>query len=190
MKKQELRILYKQKRQAISSKEKLKLDDLLLIQFQKLSFENIYFLFTYWPMLHTAEPNTLLFTRYLSHMIPGLHIAYPVTNFNDTTMEAVLINEETEYHTNSFGITEPTEGEIVKPALIDLVFTPMIVCDKDGFRVGYGKGYYDRYLQRCREDILKIGFSYFDPIDKIEDKDQFDVPLNYCVTPQNVYQMQ
>jgi 5-formyltetrahydrofolate cyclo-ligase len=188
MTKKELRNLYKQKRQAISSKEKLKLDDLLLIRFQQLYFENVHILFTYWPKVNAQEPNTHLFSGYLLHTIPSLQIAYPVTDFSTCTMEAVFINEETVYHTNAYGITEPKEGSMVEAHDIDIVFVPLLVCDMDGHRVGYGKGFYDKYIARCRADIIKIGFSYFDPIEKIEGRDSFDVPLNYCVTPEKVYE--
>ncbi len=72
MTKKELRIKYKAKRLALSENEKMKLDDLLLIQFQKLSFENVQTLLSYEPMPHTAEPQTHLFSRYLQHLIPNL----------------------------------------------------------------------------------------------------------------------
>ena len=189
MLKKELRNIYRQKRLELSEKDKMKLDDLLLIQFQNMSFENVHSLFTYWPMPHTAEPDTLLFTRYLLHMIPNLKVAYPVIDVLAVSMQAVLVNEETIYHINTFGTTEPKEGEVLTPASIDLVFIPMLICDKAGYRVGFGKGYYDRYLQHCREDVLKIGFSYFEPVDKVEDTHEFDVPLNYCVTPHRIYEM-
>src|SRR3954470_22784442 len=107
MTKKELRNLYKQKRQNISSKEKLKLDDLLLIRFQRLYFEDIHVLFTYWPKATAREPNTHLFSGYLRHAIPSLQIAYPVTDSSTYTMHAVSINEETVYHINAYGITEP-----------------------------------------------------------------------------------
>jgi 5-formyltetrahydrofolate cyclo-ligase len=64
----------------------------------------------------------------------------------------------------------------------------MLICDTKGYRVGYGKGFYDRYLAHCRKDVVKIGFSYFDPVEKITDTDQFDVPLTYCITPQHIYE--
>jgi 5-formyltetrahydrofolate cyclo-ligase len=188
MTKKELRNLYKQKRQNLSSKEKLKLDDLLLIRFQQLYFEDIHVLFTYWPKATAQEPNTHLFSGYLRHTIPSLQIAYPVTDFSTCAMQAVFINEETVYHTNAYGITEPDNGSVVEPRNIDLVFVPFLVCDAHGYRVGYGKGFYDKYLAQCREDIIKIGFSYFDPIEKIEDRNSFDVPLDYCLTPGKVYE--
>jgi 5-formyltetrahydrofolate cyclo-ligase len=188
--KQELRKLYKEKRAGISSRDKLKLDDLLLIQFQQLAFEYVHTMLTYWPMSGQAEPNTHLFSGYLRHMIPGLRIAYPVTDFTDCSMEACMIDEDTVYTENRYGITEPKEGTaaLIQPEEIDLVLVPMLICDNEGYRVGYGKGFYDRYLARCREDILTIGFSYFEPVEKIIDTQAFDVPLNYCITPENVYE--
>ncbi|HEX8461529.1 MAG TPA: 5-formyltetrahydrofolate cyclo-ligase, partial [Segetibacter sp.] len=71
---------------------------------------------------------------------------------------------------------------------IDLVFVPLLAYDKRGYRVGYGKGFYDRYLSLCKPEVLKVGFSYFGPEESIDDTHQFDVPLNYCITPDNIYE--
>ncbi|NNV54442.1 5-formyltetrahydrofolate cyclo-ligase [Limnovirga soli] len=186
--KKDVRKLYKEKRNSLSDKEKLKLDDLLLIQFQQFYFDETRHLLTYWPMAHMQEPNTHLFSGYMRHMVPGLEICYPLTDFGRGTMEAIAVNEDTVYTTSSLHITEPKEGIPVAPYLIDVVFVPLLAVDIQGYRVGYGKGFYDKYLANCRSDIIKIGFSYFDPIEIIEDKDAFDVPLNYCVTPQQLYE--
>jgi 5-formyltetrahydrofolate cyclo-ligase len=187
--KKELRSIYKEKRLAIPSTEKLKLDDLMLLQFQQLYFdEAAEVLLTYWPMANMSEPNMLLYTSYLRHTVPNLQIAYPVADFATGQMKAVLIDEDTVYTTNTHGITEPKEGLVIQPDEIDIAFVPLLACDGDGIRVGYGKGFYDRYLRQCRQDIISIGFSYFEPVDKIEDANEFDVPLNYCITPQNIYE--
>jgi len=188
MTKKELRTKYKAKRLAISEKERLKLDDLLLIQFQKLSFDNVQVLLSYFPMPHTAEPETSLFARYLRHMIPDIRIAYPVTDFTNLSMQAIAVDDDTEFADNAYNITEPVSGEPVEPQHVDLVFVPMLICDIHGYRVGYGKGFYDRYLQQCREDIIKISFSYFEPAEEISDIHQHDVPVNYCITPQHIYE--
>lgn len=188
MTKKELRNIYRQKRLAISAKEKMKLDDLLLIKFQQLFFNEVQCVFTYWPKEDTHEPNTHLITNYLRHMIPALQIAYPVCDVTTGNMQAILINEETDYYTNSLGITEPKEGQVLDPQIIDLAFVPLMIYDAAGYRVGYGKGFYDKYLTQCREDIIKTGLSYFDPVDKIDDKNAFDIPLNYCVTPEKIYE--
>jgi len=188
MTKQALRQLYKTKRAELHSRELLKLDDLLLLQFQQLNYSAIQTVLSYWPLSNQSEPNTHLFSGYLRHMVPRLVICYPVTDTSSNQMTALAINEHTEYHTNTWGITEPKEGSVVHPKMVDLILVPLLAFDIKGHRVGYGKGFYDRYLANCREDIIKIGFSYFEPVDQITDTGQFDVPLTYCITPQNNYE--
>jgi 5-formyltetrahydrofolate cyclo-ligase len=188
MNKKELRNIYKEKRLAISQKEKLKLDDMIFIRFQQLYFEKANVLFTYSPKAGANEPDTHSISRYLQYIIPLLQIAYPVADTTTCTMEAMLINEETIFNTNKYGISEPAEGLLLEPDKIDIVFVPLIIYDEAGYRVGYGKGYYDKYLSQCREDVVKIGFSYFDPVENIDDRDVFDVPLNFCITPEKVYE--
>lgn len=188
MTKAAIRKHFKNLRSKISSKEKLQLDDLLLLQFQKIDCSSFQTLLTYWPMAHQNEPNTLLFSSYLRHFVPNLRMAYPKSNFETNEMEAILINEETVYKTNELGITEPKYGEIIAPSEIDIVFVPMLICDREGYRVGYGKGFYDKFLAKCNNEIFKIGFSYFEPLHKIEDTNSFDVPLTCYITPDNIYE--
>lgn len=186
MLKSELRKIYREKRSLLTAKERSKLDDLLLIQFQKLSLDNIQVLLTYSSSEKYAEPNTYLFENYLSHMIPGLDVCYPVTNSQELTMTAMQVNDYTEFHITEFGIEEPSDGFEVDPKEIDLVFVPMLICDSKGYRVGFGKGFYDRFLPSCKPDVLKVAFSYFEPVEHIDDTHQFDIPLDICITPERV----
>lgn len=189
MTKGQLRDIYKHKRLSIDSRQKLKLDDLMVIQFQKLRFnEDTQVLLTYWPLVRLAEPNTHLFNGYLRHVIPHVLICYPVVDVSKNGMKAVAINEDAVYRSNAFGIHEPVTGDIVDALSVDIVFVPMLVCDMKGNRVGFGKGYYDKYLAACRKDVCKIAFSYFEPVDVVEDATSFDVPLTYCVTPECIYE--
>lgn len=188
MNKQALRQLYKTKRTELPDRDRLRFDDLMLIQFQQFDFSGVQTVLSYWPIAGQAEPTTHIFSAYLRHMVPGLVLSYPVTETATGIMTALAIHEDTVYHTNTWGITEPKEGMVLDPQEIDLVLVPMLVCDQKGYRVGYGKGYYDRYLANCREDIVKIGLSYFEPIDQITDTGHFDVPLSYCITPQHCYE--
>jgi len=164
----------------------MKLDDLLLIQFQQLPLDGIATLMSYCPSDTHNEPNTYLFSNYLAHMVPGLDIIYPVSDFETCTIAPMQVNDHTEFHLNNYGIEEPVNGTPIDPLLIDLVFVPILICDTAGYRVGFGKGFYDRFLSRCREDVIKIGFSYFEPVEHISDTHQFDIPLSGCITPQSV----
>ncbi len=188
MTKNQLRVLYKNKRNAISDTEKLKFDDLILIQFQQFDFSQIQTLFSYWPMESHSEPNVDLMVRYLRVLVSGIQIAYPVIDNSDYSMKAILTTEETDFKTNKWGMEEPIGETFIKPDQVDLIFVPLLAFDKKGYRVGFGKGYYDRYLANCSEETVKIGFSYFEPIEQISDTNQFDVPLNYCITPQFTYE--
>jgi len=102
-------------------------------------------------------------------------------------MQSVQTNDDTRFRKNKYDLYEPEGGVIVNHAGMDMIFVPLLSFDKNGYRVGYGKGFYDRYLSQCRNDCLKIGFSYFQPLDGIDDANEFDVPLNLCVTPTTVY---
>lgn len=189
MNKKELRRIFKEKRYSLSATERLKLDDLLLIQFQRMSFHTgVQALLSYWPLERHAEMNTHIFTRYMELLVPNLQVAYPVVNFETSEMHPKCVTDETDFIDNTYGIPEPVNGEALHPSAIDMVFVPLLAFDKSGYRVGYGKGYYDRFLKHCRPDVLAVGFSYFDAIDKIEDTDQFDVPLSHCITPHKVYE--
>ena len=190
MKKKELRHIYIEKRKAISDRDKMIRDDLLLIQFQQFNLDQINTVLSYWPIENHKEPNTHLITRYLGFMVPQMRIAYPRTDFKTLEMQAILVNEETNYQETAAGIIEPYDGCAMDPQELDLVLVPLLVCDKSGNRVGYGKGFYDRFLTKCRNDVVLLGFSYEDPIDKIEDASAFDIPLNFCITPDQIYEFE
>ena len=103
-------------------------------------------------------------------------------------MQHLHFEDEVELVHNAFGIAEPASGAIIEPDEIDLALVPLLAFDERGYRAGYGKGYYDKFLSQCRADLVKIGISFFEPVDTIDDINQFDIFLNYCVTPQRVYE--
>ncbi len=187
MNKSTLRIQFKEKRKVLSTKELLKLNDLLLIQFQNVSFSAVQNCMTYWPLEQFNEPNTHLFVRYLLHMIPSLKVCYPKMNEHHQ-ITAIEVNDETVFVTNEWGITEPKEGNIIAPHTIDLILVPLLTFDQKGYRVGYGKGFYDRFLANCSAETILLGISYFEPIQIIEDTNEFDIPLTIGITPEHVYE--
>lgn len=190
MKKEDIRIFYKEKRSNLSPHLKLKLDDLMLIQFQQLEIDIPSLIMTYSPIkkLNEFDPQTI--TDYCYFKNPGQQLFYPVMveGKRQPKIISVIVHDETVFKINQYGIEEPLDGIDMIPSEIDLVIIPLLCFDKKGNRVGYGKGYYDRFLKHCRKDCVKIGFSYFDPIDEVEDVNKFDVKLDIGITPDAIYE--
>jgi 5-formyltetrahydrofolate cyclo-ligase len=187
MKKEQLRVIYKDKRKIISDHDIEKFNDLILINFQKINLDFIQCVHTYLPSLKLCEPDTAPIIRFLEFKNPGLKVAVPRIDIHSGEMYHIHFDDASPMISNAFGINEPAGGAMIPENEIDLVLIPLLAFDQNGFRVGYGKGYYDRFLARCRKDVFKIGLSFFEPVDEIEDIDQFDIALNYCVTPEKLY---
>mgnify|MGYP001550895887 CR=1 FL=1 len=85
---------------------------------------------------------------------------------------------------NAYHILEPATAEL-HTGEVDMVLVPLLAFDVRGYRAGYGKGFYDRFLQGL--DTLKIGLSFFGPLEQIDDIDVYDVRLDACITPEKIY---
>ena len=107
------------------------------------------------------------------------------SDFNNLSMKSYIFNEETLLKKNKYGIPEPINGKEFKEN-IDVIFIPLLAYDKKGNRVGYGKGFYDRFLSNQKNNIIKVGLSFFGPEETVEKK-EFDQSLDYCVTPEKVF---
>lgn len=187
MKKDALRIKYKQLRSGITAATKDKYEDLMLIMFQQLQFGIPDIIMSYAPYDRYNEYDPCLVEQYCRFRHPGLQLAYPVVQEIDRSMQAVAADEATEFSLNKYYIPEPINGTIIAPASIGLVIVPLLAYDTNGNRVGFGKGYYDRFLALCNEDVVKIGFSFFGPEASIEDVNAFDIPLDLCITPNGIH---
>jgi 5-formyltetrahydrofolate cyclo-ligase len=145
---------------------------------------------TYAPIEKLNEFNPQLITDYCYFKNPNQQLLYPLMYEveKENEMIAVLVNDDTVFEQNEYGIDEPADGLDVEPSAIDMIIVPLLCFNTQGYRVGYGKGYYDRFLKHCRPDCIKIGFSYFDPVELIEDISEFDVPLDYCITHEKIYE--
>lgn len=102
-------------------------------------------------------------------------------------LKHILLTDNTKLASNSWGVPEPIEGIEIPANKIDIVFVPLLAFDLNGNRVGYGKGFYDTFLKQCRNEIIKVGLSAFHAENTISDINKEDVPLDYCVTPEQVY---
>ncbi|WP_435654638.1 5-formyltetrahydrofolate cyclo-ligase [Cellulophaga baltica] len=103
------------------------------------------------------------------------------------TLQHYLLTDNTLIKKNKWNVPEPVDGIEIPAKSIDVVFIPLLAFDAFGNRVGYGKGYYDKFLADCNENCLKVGLSFFEAADTITDILATDIKLDYCVTPNKTY---
>lgn len=160
----------------------------IALNFSKVILPTVRYLLSYNALISRREFDVSVCENVLREQNPIMRVAWPKIHVDMLDMEAGLVEKEGLFIKNKFNILEPISGDIVPPDQHDVIFVPLIAFDVRGYRVGYGKGYYDRYLTRCREDAIKIGFSFFEAVEYIEDINEFDVPLNFCITPRRIYE--
>lgn len=108
-------------------------------------------------------------------------IYVPKINVEDKTMKAVRIHSLNELSVNKYGILEP--NIVDKDCIdLDLIVLPGIAFDKVGNRIGYGGGYYDKYLAALEYKVDKVALAYgFQVIDNIE-VEEHDIKVDYVIT--------
>lgn len=187
MTKKELRKIYVEKRSPIGLPDSHRMIAAMLEHFQQVPCRPVAHLLSFKASTAKMEVPVHFFEEYLREENHGITVCYPKSDFTTGSMEAYEDNDNLAWEDTPFGIEQPAKGDMVHPSQIDLALVPLLAFDERGYRVGYGKGFYDRYLQRCKPGVIKVGVSYFDPVPLISDTNQYDVPLNYCVTPQRLY---
>ena len=189
MNKRELRRLFLEKRKSLSDDEARAVSRQLAGRFvHTFNPQPGQCLHVYLPLLRQREIDTFLLVEQVRAFYPHVRIVAPRADVATLGMESYPFDETTELALTQWGIPEPAGGEPVAPEAIDWMVVPLLACDGRGYRVGYGKGFYDRYLARCRPDVRKVGLAYFDPVPEITDIGPHDVRLDYCLTPGRVWE--
>lgn len=188
MTKNDIRKKYAEKRKLLSDDHTLAMTGRIMEHFNEMNLGIVKAALSYSPIADRNEFNVGLCETLLQVRHQGIEIAHPRIIRESNFMEAVVIRHLTRFRDNHYSIKEPSHGKILTPEAFDLVLVPLLAFDSKGFRVGYGGGFYDRWLAQCRPGINKIGFSFFGPLKAIDDINEFDVPLNYCITPMRVYE--
>ncbi|MGJ1432215.1 5-formyltetrahydrofolate cyclo-ligase [Sphingobacterium spiritivorum] len=186
MTKQELRQLYRLERKRLSGNELRAFNHQLLEHLKKMDWSKCQYCHVYLPISRNQEPDTLLFISWIQDTFPSVRLVISQSHAEDRSMSHYLLDNTTTYVENKWGIPEPVSGTPVDEKLLDMVLIPLLICDRTGNRVGYGKGFYDRFLKKCRPDVQKIGLSFFEPVEKITDVDPYDIALDCCITPQHI----
>ena len=183
MNKAEIRKQETLRRKELSRQQVTALSEKLLAQFALLDFNSINTLHLFLPIAEKNEPDTFLFIDWLTKHHPQIKIIVPRADFKTSLMTHHHYTNTAALLKSSFNILEPVvEQEYT--GVIDLVIVPLLAFDDRGYRVGYGKGFYDRFLEG--RSTLKAGLSFFKSVGTIADTHVNDVRLDLCITPDQI----
>lgn len=157
------------------------------VYFKNQKFANeTAFIHTFLPIRRNNEVDTWLIIRKIWAEFAQIGISVPVLNSATRQMAHYTIYADTPLVKNKLGIPEPSpeHRHTTDLSRIVAVLVPLLTFDKQGHRIGYGGGYYDRFLADDVPNSQKIGLSLFGPIDQIDGIEPTDVRLDKCVTPE------
>lgn len=165
-----------------------RLRELLMRDFPVVSWR---WLHVFLPLARKNEPDTWpLIRRIWAERLP-VRLAAPVVQPDGISLKHYQLTATTPLVASRWGIPEPAASPAAEvwPSQLDAVLVPLLACDAQGQRVGYGGGFYDRFLAECRPDTLFIGLNILDeaPGPALADVLPTDVPLHACITPGGVW---
>lgn len=186
MDKKTIRKKYKELRQQLSEDAVEELSLQIANQIISLDIWDKTYFHLFLPIVEQKEVNT----EYLLQVLAGRdkEIVVSKSDFETREMTHFLLTDNTKIKKNEYNIPEPIDGLEVPVSKIEVVFVPLLAFDKMGNRVGYGKGFYDLFLSNCKPETLKIGLSFFEAIEAIDAVIDSDVALDFCITPNKIYQ--
>ena len=180
MLKSELRKEYKEKRSALTDSQRYSFDLSISEGIKSFLLQNdLKKVHVFLPIEKWKEFNSfqVLNDKELSR------VSFCVPVVDGEEMKAVAYNLES-LTISKWGIPEPKGDYISDVSDLELILVPLLVCDYRGSRVGYGKGFYDRFLKSLPVSVKKIGVSYFPLLTNEIDTDDWDIPLNGVFTPE------
>ncbi len=137
------------------------------------------------PIQKNNEPDTWPLIEALDAL--KIKVMLSVSDFSDCTMAHFYYSPEVKFEQSKFHIPEPVNAEPADVFTIDVVFIPLLAADKQGNRIGYGKGFYDRLLAEMPENVLKVGLNLAPLFDAFNFAASHDIKLDYCITPHEIY---
>ena len=184
MNKAQYRKKYKALRKQFTPEEREEASLQIANQLLSLNIWQHEFYHIFLPIIKLGEINT----EYILNILSGKdkNIVLSKSDFEQRSMKHYLLTDNLIIKPNKWGIPEPQNGLEIKAQQLDVIFIPLLACDQNGNRLGYGKGFYDRFLSSCKPQTLKIGLNFFEPEVSLPHNHE-DIPLTHCITPLKTY---
>lgn len=182
--KDEIREDMRAKRRALSKDEvKIKSDE---IRQRLLGIERVKQAKTVCTFISAfKEPDTVEIIKELWEQ--DKKIVVPITDIESGTLLLSYINSMEDMKKGAYGILEPKTVRKADENNIDVILVPGLAFDRNGGRMGFGKGYYDRLLESSK--AVKIGLCYdFQILEKIP-TESHDVPMNFVITEKEILEI-
>jgi 5-formyltetrahydrofolate cyclo-ligase len=184
MNKQQLREKYLLQRKSLSKSELIRISKSITASlFSYFDFSQINSVHCY---LSIQKQNEIDASGIIENLrLANVKIAISKSNFDTMQLDNYWFTEDTKLKLNKVGVPEPING-VKTGNPYDLIITPLLIFDRKGNRIGYGKGFYDRFLATA-PNTIKVGLCCFEPVNKIPEIDKLDIALDYCITPESIY---
>ena len=183
--KTELRQTYRQLRKQLSGDELNDLSQKIAKQVGNWleGQESLMQFHLFFPIAKFNEVNTFYLQQLLEQRGKTLYTSQ--VNREEDRLDTLLLPAEAAFFLDEWGIPVPQESLRVPTTKIQVVFVPLLAYDSSGHRLGFGKGFYDRFLSSLDQSVIKVGLSFF-PAEEAIPTESHDVPLDYCITPDRI----
>ena len=172
----EIRKQLKNKRNALTSKQVKEYSLAICEKFFSLDFISDKVSFFVYNSINNEVDTTYIISKLSKG---GKTISYPLTQGGEML---AVIPTSSEFIVGNFGVKIPKDYKVATS--VDVSVIPLLACDKNLNRIGYGKGYYDKFLSK--NDCIKVGICYdFQVIENIIAK-AWDIKLDYIITPSTI----
>jgi 5-formyltetrahydrofolate cyclo-ligase len=181
------RAIYKAKRKALTESQRQQMQNALDQHFYAIPLQNIQVVHLYLPIGRLIEVDTYTYWAWLKKKNPQIRIALSVSDFQTGEMQLVDGDTIESIEDSEWGIPEPIKGKAIAFEEVDLLLMPLLAVDQTGQRLGYGKGFYDRMLQKMRPEVVKIGVSWFEPQLESLPSEPWDKSIDACISPAGIH---
>ena len=179
--KSELRLIYKNKRKELSKTEAAEKSKAAQTEFLNSPiYKKAETVMLYYPIGNETDTSAIAERAFADKK----RLIYPVTDEKSGEITPYYVKENGKFHIGAFSVPEPEKNDAANLNDIDVVIVPGIAFSREGARIGFGKGCYDRFLGNI--NAVKVGLCYDFQICSGLNVEQHDVNMDFLVTESGV----